>query len=476
MGWRCKWAAWYASSIASTGLLGSLLAWPEGLKAISIERTLFLPGDTTDGHYQIELACESCHREPFTGPEQMQNACVSCHGAELDRADDSHPPRKFTDPRNADRVAVLDARWCVTCHREHRPEITSPMGLSLPVDYCYRCHATIGEDRPTHRGLPFSRCASSGCHNFHDNRALYEDFLVAHREEPYLKAPAAGPARALRAWARERGFAGPKPLRAEDHDGPPALTGSAASVRVVADWAASAHASGGVNCRGCHQPAGAAWNARPLSEACRVCHAEETRGFRAGRHGMRSAARLSPMRPELARIPMREDAAHRLLTCNTCHPAHAHDTRRAAVEACLGCHADRHSLAYEGSPHDALWRAETSGMGTTATGVSCATCHLPRVRGEEAPSRILVAHNQNDYLRPNEKMIRSVCMNCHGLSFSMNALADRDLIESNFRGLPTREVESIHFASILRWKLEGRHPPWEREQPKPVGKEEARKP
>ena len=90
------------------------------------------------------------------------------------------------DPRNAERVAILDGRYCVTCHAEHRPERTGTMGLSLPGDYCYHCHEDVASERPTHVGLAFDSCASSGCHNFHDNRALYEDFLVQHGSQPWL--------------------------------------------------------------------------------------------------------------------------------------------------------------------------------------------------------------------------------------------------------------------------------------------------
>ena len=40
--------------------------------------------------------------------------------------------------------------------------------------------------RPSHAGLGFAGCALAGCHNYHDNRALYEDFLVAHAGRPWV--------------------------------------------------------------------------------------------------------------------------------------------------------------------------------------------------------------------------------------------------------------------------------------------------
>jgi hypothetical protein len=60
--------------------------------------------------------------------------------------------------------------------------------------------------------------------------------------------------------------------------------------------------------------------------------------------------------------------------------------------------------------------------------------------------RVTVQHNQNWNLRPNEKMIRPVCMQCHSLSFSIDALADKALIENNFTGQPSVHIESIDWA------------------------------
>jgi hypothetical protein len=56
---------------------------------------------------------------------------------------------------------------------------------------------------------------------------------------------------------------------------------------------------------------------------------------------------------------------------------------------------------------------------------------------------IIAEHNQNDNLRPNEKMLRSVCMQCHGLGFSIDALADRELVEKNFSEKPDVHIESL---------------------------------
>jgi hypothetical protein len=158
---------------------------------------------------------------------------------------------------------------------------------------------------------------------------------------------------------------------------------------------------------------------------------------------MRLALDLSPMSPGAARLPMKRQAAHHELSCASCHQAHRFDTRHAAVAACLSCHNDQHSLAYEKSIHAQLWRDETSGKLPPGSGVSCATCHLPR---EVHGGQVRVQHNQNDNLRPNEKMVRSVCVNCHGLEFSLDALADRALIDRCFDGSPSPHIDSARMA------------------------------
>ncbi len=194
-------------------------------------RPHLLIGGTTSGHHQIELACNACHTTPFGGAQSLQAACVNCHAEDLKRSKDTHPAKKFADPRNADRLEKLDATECVTCHREHKPAITSAMGVTLPTDYCALCHQDIGKERPSHLGLAFSTCASAGCHNFHDNRALYEDFLTKHADEPDLKPkPVAKLRLAVNEPAQPR-----KPLTRAQADAPP---DKLADTAAVADWLA----------------------------------------------------------------------------------------------------------------------------------------------------------------------------------------------------------------------------------------------
>jgi hypothetical protein len=398
------------------------------------DRRVLLPGRTSRGHRVFEEACEQCHT-PFRGVRS--DACKRCHQAGLTAGEDTHPESKFADPRNAERVAALDARECVACHREHVPGATREGGVTLPADFCGACHQDIARERPSHAGFSFDGCARAGCHRFHDNRGLYEGFLAKHLHEPENLPPAA-----VVAMVAEPS---PRPLGAADADAP----GGARTDDALLDWLASAHARAGVNCTACHAtregPAAMLeWKDNPGDASCGGCHASEQAGFARSQHGVREAVGLSPLTPALARLPMRPEARDRPLGCDTCHGAHAYDRRRAQADACLGCHDDRHSRGWASSRHARAFRLELSGAAEPETGVSCATCHLPRrrhrVRGADA---VHVEHDASAALRPREKMLRGVCLRCHGLGFALDALADAELMARNFNGRPSAHVESL---------------------------------
>lgn len=418
------------------------------------DRSALLIGDTSHGHFQIELACSSCHTDAFGGPEVLQNACVNCHGAELELANDAHPKSKFTNPRNADRIEILDARYCVTCHTEHKREVTLEMGVTLPADYCYHCHQDVFETRPSHEGMGFNTCASGGCHNFHDNRALYEDFLVEHSGQPDLLAAAVLPA--LQKIVDE----GLMPLTKVRADAPE----NKLNPQAINEWASSSHAENSVNCSGCHQPKNTQWVDRPGLAECQSCHEFQAEGFVSGKHGMRLNpslnASFSGVKPEQSeRLAFKAESHNREHGCNNCHSSHSYDTKFAAVEACLTCHDDKHSVEFLDSPHAALWQAELTGQGPNNSGVSCANCHMPRQEQlKNGLQQVVVQHNQNANLRPNEKMLREVCMNCHGLGFSINSLADGALIENNFNGRPSVHVPSIDMAVERNTRLNEQAP------------------
>ena len=441
------WSLWIVITIISTAVLSYKLFFDD-------DKTVFLPGTTSHGHYQIEMACVACHKDSFTSKEGLQEACVSCHGQELKAVEDSHPKSKFTDPRNADRVAKLDARYCVTCHGEHKPEITGLMGVTVQEDICIVCHQDIADDRPSHKRMSFLTCTSSGCHNFHDNKALYEDFLLKHAdEENTFKQPA----NKIRNFTARINALHSYPLKeyplielqVQDKDMPSSIE---PDQKIVEEWAGTAHAKSGVNCTACHnvvnKDGSVNWKDKPSEKSCKTCHESEVTEFLDSKHGMRIKQNLTPMIPVKARIKMKSSAHKSELSCVSCHSSHKFDTRRASIDACLKCHDDKHSLAYKDSKHFSLSYAEITKGEETNTSVTCATCHLPRFEKQfsDGSKHVVVQHNQNDNLRPNEKMIRSVCMNCHGLEFSIDSLTDKELIDKNFTGQPSVHIKSIDMA------------------------------
>ena len=430
------WIVWLLLSLGVAAYYGYAL--------ISEDKTALLPGTTSHGHYQIELACGSCHGEAFAGGEALQTACINCHGDQMKAARDSHPRSKFTDPRNADRVALLDARYCITCHREHKPEVTDAMGVTLPNDLCFICHKDIAQERASHNDISFDSCASAGCHNYHDNQALYEAFLVKHGNEPAHLTPQRVPERNLHQWNLAVASSPVTALAAGDADAP-------VNRQLAADefqhWVDSGHATAGVNCSACHQQENKNWIDKPGVKICESCHKQEVSGFTAGKHGMRLAQGMSPMVPAMARLPMKVKVAKQPLDCNSCHGAHQGGVKEAVVDACMGCHDDEHSRHYLDSPHAQLWQQEQAGLIAVGSGVSCATCHMPRAEVRQLGERhVAIQHNQSLNLRPNEKMVRSVCMHCHGYQFAINALADGALIKNNFSSSPTVEVKSVQMA------------------------------
>ena len=178
-----NWSLWLILNLVILGYFGYAFVAP----ASTIKASL-LPGKTTHGHYQIELDCNACHAVVSEGADHsagnvMQDACNRCHADQLDAAKDTHPAKKFNDPSNADLLATLDAQNCLTCHREHVPDQTLNMGLTMPSDYCWHCHQDVGDNRPSHADMKFDSCATAGCHNYHDNRAIYEKYLSVHYGE-----------------------------------------------------------------------------------------------------------------------------------------------------------------------------------------------------------------------------------------------------------------------------------------------------
>ncbi|MEM7385765.1 MAG: cytochrome c3 family protein [Verrucomicrobiota bacterium] len=438
---KSGWLLWLFITMVIGGYLSYVMKFAE-------DKTALLPGVTTHGHYQIEMECQACHTNEekeniFTSSGVSNAACNACHAESLAAFSDSHPTRKFKNPENAVFIQHINALECVTCHREHNEKLTEPMGVTMPSDYCAHCHKVTLENLESHKGLEFSSCATSGCHNYHDNMALAPSFLRRHYGEPLLHPEAqVSELNALSRWLADGNEKG-EVLEVADADAPKSQSGDEA---VLEDWAHSAHARAGINCSACHDAEDGAWVAQPDHRTCQSCHATEVADFLKGKHGMRLAhPGLSPMSPGMARQSMRGDASHRTLTCSSCHGSHRYDRQQAAHLSCLQCHNDTHSLNYGNSAHYRFWKAELAGEVPAGSGVSCATCHLPREKRQG--DAVVVNHDQSANLRPSDKMLQSVCLDCHGLQFAMDALGEDDLVLSNFSRRPLVRHPGLNWAA-----------------------------
>lgn len=505
------WALWIVATVIGGGALA-------GFMFIGGPRHLLLIGKTTSAHAQIELTCENCHTtgivENFTVKKSkldktMTKVCLDCHQDEKKVSDDSHPPKKFRGAKAAKLRKQLNAQVCTSCHVEHTPEITNANALTLPPDLCVACHEKVGEERESHAGLGMLTCATAGCHNFHDNTALYENFLVKHAGGDWVKEHAvlpfasaervtpalfatletSDPIANLRAYFDEKDV---------EDDGKAAITAlekvlfaenAIAPEEYMTDdaihaWAGSAHALNGINCASCHVPEQAEstdlvalkeeWIEKPPIAVCADCHTNQANTFAEGKHGMRHHPKLAkPRKPidedstlaflnfffkdePLPQMTVGESfladkmkpSAHHLTigNCGDCHKPHEVDLKVAAVESCASCHNDTHTQNYFNSPHYELWKAELAGTAGAGTGVTCADCHMPKLESNSEAKGFFTTHNQNAYFSPNEKMIRPVCLSCHSLDFAIDALADPDLVEKNFNGRPSKHIESIDWA------------------------------
>ena len=209
---------------------------------------------------------------------------------------------------------------------------------------------------------------------------------------------------------------------------------------IVELWEPSAHALNDVNCASCHQHEESnEFIAVPDHESCRSCHEQPVETFLLGKHGIRLLEGESPLTPSIAQIPMKRNALDQQMNCNACHNVHSVNTMQAAVDSCLSCHDDPHSLNYENSKHAQAVFASQPLPRPSSTSVTCATCHLPRIAHKSADGTpaAKVNHNNTYTLKPRNRMVGEVCMNCHGVEYSYNSIFDDDLVEANFDRPPT---------------------------------------
>lgn len=431
------------------GVLGGYLYY---IFFYSPDKTLILPGATTNGHHQIEQKCSVCHTDEkidnvFTSSGVPNSACIDCHGQDLEDFSDSHPVRKFKNPENEVFTKHVNALNCVACHQEHNLKVTQPMGVTIPQDNCAHCHVGTEtlNDLKTHNNLAFNTCEASGCHNYHDNVALSPGFLRKQFGKPdHLEKQVRQTSNLLERMTEE-GYKPRAPLTIEEADAPADKMDDQDHIDA---WAASAHMQSGVNCMDCHQDQsnapGVDWIENPTEKTCAQCHDTETADFYKGKHGMSLAQGLPPMTPAQARSPMHADAAHKALDCNACHTSHRYDREFASYQACIQCHDDEHTQNYENSKHFKTWKSEISGTKEHGSGVSCATCHMPTVK---RGGNWVVNHNQNANLTPNEKMLKNTCLQCHGAEYAMSALADDSIVTGNFHKKPTKRHPGVQWAA-----------------------------
>ena len=228
---------------------------------------------------------------------------------------------------------------------------------------------------------------------------------------------------------------------------------------ITQQWQTSAHGLNDTNCASCHQDKETQeFLAQPNYETCQSCHEQAVDTFLLSKHGVRLLEGSSPLTPAMARLPMKHEAMDSQMNCNACHNVHSANTVEASVDACLTCHNDTHSLNYENSRHAELFAASRELPRPGAGAVSCATCHLPRQIDEFDDTLVHVNHNNTYTLKPQDRMVGDVCMNCHGVEYSYNSIFDPELVEANFDRPPTLEMQTFDLMEAAEQRRTGNAP------------------
>ncbi|VEP16736.1 conserved hypothetical protein [Hyella patelloides LEGE 07179] len=178
------------SKFVIIGAMVLLLTWFSAAFAVD-RRSIFLPGETSNGHVLFENSCKSCHEgfKPVTN-----ETCNRCHEAEL--ATDFHSEKKFRDPRWAELRENLDVLTCTACHEEHVHMFGR--GVHLQPDLCMACHQGVIEgELASHNDFTPDGCWTGGCHNFHDHRSISTGFLRKNLDRPWILPEPALPERTV---------------------------------------------------------------------------------------------------------------------------------------------------------------------------------------------------------------------------------------------------------------------------------------
>lgn len=174
---KFSWRSLISLKTATIAACLALVAWFAAAFALDAKQ-VFVPGETSVGHYLIEASCASCHEgfKPVTN-----ETCVRCHEAELEQ--DLHGAKKFRDPRWAGELEKIEALTCTTCHAEHIHMFAR--GTSMKPDLCMACHeGIINGDLKSHDGFTPDGCWTAGCHNYHDHRTISTGFLRQNMGQP----------------------------------------------------------------------------------------------------------------------------------------------------------------------------------------------------------------------------------------------------------------------------------------------------
>lgn len=386
----------------------------------SDKRTIFLPGQTSNSHHLIEHSCNSCHKAFDSVPN---NNCNNCHNKDL--AQDSHSQEKLLNSKLGFQKEFQKSN-CKDCHQEHNGKLRP---INTKQDFCFSCHQKVKVELESHKNFTPSSCASSGCHNYHDNTAL--NITLMKKQLAIDPSDLTFQTLALDRELKEVSLLGDFPRDLNFNQ------------EIISNWQSSYHAQASVNCTDCHKATNDVFIKNPTQSSCAKCHSYELSGFQQSAHGIREYLNLSPLVQKQSRLPMKlKEDEHRKLSCFICHDVHTANTRQAAVESCLKCHNDDHSQKYLQSKHATLFAPEDK-QRPGVQAVSCATCHMPRVEiVVEGKNKVVVQHNNSFNLRPRDRMLK-ICLDCHDFEFSFNSIFDDEMVKSNFTAAPTKKHDTL---------------------------------